>query len=193
MGIGHRGDARTGGREERAERIRNRGTHHETKLTFCRFHACWHQTANNIMMFPFLVDAIFGLAVAGAGAAALKHAIAPIEAFKELSPLAIRGKNGEDDGKDQAIPAALWWGGPAFACCNVGFLTIGLFAAWMNDKVAKEAVLLGTGVMFEAFAIAWKLKGHLTGHESVRQQSRKVAAIGALFLYGFQKSFFSEQ
>jgi hypothetical protein len=145
-------------------------------------------------MFPFLVDAIFGLAVAGAGAAALKHAVAPMQAFKELTPLAIRGKSGEDaDGKEQAIPAALWWGGPAFACCNIGFFTIGLFAALMNDKVAKEAVLLGTGVMFEAFAIAWKMQGHLTGHEAVSQQITKVAALGVIFLYGFQKSFFSEQ
>jgi len=130
------------------------------------------------MTFPaYLPDAIFWFTVLGAGAAALKHLLLPMSTFKELTPVAIRD--------NKISPEALWWGSICFAAMNVGYFTIGVWAGYRQSAIAKQAVLLGTGVMFEAFALAWFTRGSMTGKKDANKQGIKVAAFGALFLFGF--------
>jgi hypothetical protein len=112
----------------------------------------------------YLPDAIFWFAVVGAGLAALKHLINPIAAFRELTPIALSG-----DGKS-ASAAALWWGSYAFSAMNTGVCTVGVWAGLKQSQVAKQAYLLGTGVLFCAFSLAWFTKGSITAKPNFQFQ-----------------------
>ena len=131
----------------------------------------------------YVPDAIFWFAVVGSGAACLKHLLAPVATLQELSPVAIRQEGSK--GSKTASPEALWWGGYAFSAMNAGYCTIGLYAGCTNSAPGKAGFLLGTGVLFEAFAAAWFLRGKMTGKKGHVQQGVKIALMGALFLAGF--------
>lgn len=134
----------------------------------------------------------FYFALVGAAAAAAKHALRPLETMKELSPVALRkhhaNKKKNDDDKDAVevvSDEALWWGCYAFSAMNVGYATVGLCAHYTNSDEAKSAMLLGTGVMFESFAVAWLTKGRITQKKDYRKQAIKIACLGVVFLAGF--------
>eukprot|EP00123_Amoebidium_parasiticum_P011412 comp20697_c0_seq1/m.26972 comp20697_c0_seq1/g.26972 ORF comp20697_c0_seq1/g.26972 comp20697_c0_seq1/m.26972 type:complete len:145 (-) comp20697_c0_seq1:413-847(-) len=127
-------------------------------------------------------EGLFWFATAGAAAAALKHLFTPTSVFKELTPVALR-EGGEKD-KQEASPEALWWGGYAFSAMNVGTASFALFGAYKQNQAIKQAYLFGVGVMFECFALAWWTRGSITGNKNHKKQSGKIAAFGALFLYG---------
>ena len=126
---------------------------------------------------PSLFDATFYFAVLGASAAALKHLLKPLETMQELSPIAVS--------KDKVSNEALWWGCYAFSAMNTGYATIGMWAIYTGSTQAKEGLLLGTGIMFEAFALAWITKGRITGKKDYRKQATKIAILGIVFLLGF--------
>ena len=85
-------------------------------------------------------EVIFWFCVAGAGIAALKHLLRPLDVIKvascysqsrrpdngapcqEFTPVALR-----NEGKDIS-PEALWWGSIAFSAMNLGFFTVGLWS-----------------------------------------------------------------
>ena len=124
-------------------------------------------------------EATTWFAVLGAGAAAVKHAAFTTRALEELTPVALRG--------GRPSPEAEWWGGVAFAAMNTGFFANGAWALWTGDAVAKKGVLLSTGILFGAFAIAWVTRGALTGKppDAVHWQAAKIAGFAALFFTGF--------
>ena len=129
---------------------------------------------------PTFFDGTFWFAVMGASAAALKHTLKPLETMRELSPVAVDAKN-----NNAVSPEALWWGGYCFSAMNTGFATIGLYAHVANSSEAKAGLLLGTGVMFEAFALAWITRGSITGKKDYRKQATKISILGLVFLTGF--------
>lgn len=133
-----------------------------------------------------LGDAIFWFAVAGAGVAGVRHMTSTLPIVSELTPIAIsRGEKPNDD--SSLSPGIRWWAGYAFSCMNLGFCSIGLYAGLSADSlVAKRAFLLGTAVMFVAFAFAWFTKGgEITGNLNFVRQSVKIGAFGILFFLGF--------
>ncbi|CAM9482859.1 unnamed protein product [Discosporangium mesarthrocarpum] len=130
-------------------------------------------------------EAIFWFAVVGAGVAALKHLLSPIDTIAELSPIAMRV---DSKGHKTLSSEGLWWGSYCFAAMNVGFCTIGIHAGVTDSVGAKRGLLLGTGVMFEAFAFAWCMRGPVTGIKNPMSQCVKVTLFGLLFLAGYALS-----
>jgi hypothetical protein len=133
------------------------------------------------MNFHSVSNGIFWFAVAGAGAASLKHFFNPSKSLKELTPVSF-----SDNGKLE--PASLFWGSYAFSAMNLGYCTVGLWAGYTGSWEAKQAVLLGTGVLFEAFSIAWFTNGQITLKKDYKRQGTKVGLFGLLFLSGFAMS-----
>ncbi|XXQ38906.1 DUF4267 domain-containing protein [Plasmodiophora brassicae] len=127
-------------------------------------------------------EAIFWFGVAGAGAAALKHLLAPHRSLEGLTPVALRR-----DDKDHVVlsPEAHWWGGYAFSAMNMGLCATGVWAGVKSSPVAKQGYLLGVAVLFDAFAVSWLFRGHMTGKPDYVKQGLKVAALGTLFSVGF--------
>lgn len=87
-----------------------------------------------------------------------------------------------------AAPEGAWWGGIAFSAMNVGFFTVGAHALATRSPEAMRGVMLGTGVMFLAFAGAWFSDGYKTRHPNPRRQGTKIALLGTLFLSGYLSS-----
>ncbi|KAI9141139.1 hypothetical protein BKA69DRAFT_430218 [Paraphysoderma sedebokerense] len=131
---------------------------------------------------PATPNVIFWFCVMGAGAASLKHLISPIPTLQELTPVAVRTTK---DKNSSLSPEGYWWGSLAFSAMNLGYCVVGLWAGYCGSNEAKQGFLLGTGVLFEAFSLAWFTKGHITGKKDYKKQGTKVGMFGVLFLYGF--------
>lgn len=115
-------------------------------------------------ILSYLPEGIFWFCTLGACIASFNHLLSPLKAMKEFTPVAIQ---------DQKIhPSALWWGGYAFSAMNVGFATIGLYSGIKGNQFGKAATMLGTGVMFLAFAVAWITRGEITGKQYPTKQVR---------------------
>lgn len=121
---------------------------------------------------------ILYLAVGGAFAAALKHGLADLTStLEDLTPISV---------KDKAIaPDIQWWAGWAFGAMNLGFGSIGAYGIAKDSVEVQRAAMLGTAVVFLAFASLWFTVGNTVRNRSPLRQGTKVAAFGLLFAYGF--------
>mmetsp|Transcript_2666 Transcript_2666/g.5883 ORF Transcript_2666/g.5883 Transcript_2666/m.5883 type:complete len:139 (-) Transcript_2666:240-656(-) len=136
----------------------------------------------------WFADGVFWFGVVGAGAAALQHALSPHPTILDLTPCAA-----DPQDKTKTVPAATFWGGYAFGVMNGGFCSIGLWAAFCGSTHAKQAFMLGTSVLFDAFSVVWLKHGHETGKTDYRKHALKIASFGLLFLSGFVVSVISQK
>lgn len=136
----------------------------------------------------------FYFALLGATAAAVKHFVSPLKTLQELTPVAVKTVKDKKE-LSPGIPSvfvvnlflleSLFWGSYAFSSMNLGFATVGAYASLKNSDEGKKAVLLGTGILFWGFALAWNRFGHITGKPDWRKHSFKMFCFGSLFVAGF--------
>lgn len=76
-------------------------------------------------------------------------------------------------------------GGADRSTTRIGLCATGVWAGVKSSPVAKQGYLLGVAVLFDAFAVSWLFRGHMTGKPDYVKQGLKVAALGTLFSVGF--------
>lgn len=128
-------------------------------------------------------EGIFWFCMLGCTAAAAKHALNPEGVFRELTPVAFKSK--EEKPGASAHPAAVWWGGYAFAIMNAGHACQGLYAVWKRNEEGKDGFVLATAVLFALFSATWVTKGAITSHPNRLKQATKIGLFSALFTAGF--------
>mmetsp|Transcript_12595 Transcript_12595/g.33923 ORF Transcript_12595/g.33923 Transcript_12595/m.33923 type:complete len:137 (+) Transcript_12595:32-442(+) len=131
-------------------------------------------------------EGAFWLAVVGAGAAAAKHGLSPDAIVLDLTPASADPANAA-----RVVAPVRFWGGYAFAVMNAGFCAMGLWGAFTASKSTKQALLLGTAILFGAFAGVWLAHGAETAKKDYTRHAAKIAGLGILFFSAFLASVIS--